>query len=150
MRPPTLAKTAERVAAGEPLDKALAEFLDGFYAAPDMASAFAKLADEPSDTGERNTDALLAAVADYLARQYLHRSPPAWTFAQKRIALEPVFSGTAPTAAMKEWQTHHSPAEFKCRNIFAEDRPLRRKMSDRPAFAERPASIDGSSSSLEN
>ena len=138
MRPSTLAKTASRIASGEPLDKALAEFLDEFYASPDKPTAFAALADEPGDTGKRDTDALLAAVADYLARQYLHRPPPAWAFAEKRIALEPVFVGTAPSDAMKEWQAHHSPAEFKCRNIFAEDRPLRRKMSDRPAFAAQP------------
>ncbi len=39
MRPNTLAQAAERIASGEPLAKALPEFLDAFYLAGTPAAA---------------------------------------------------------------------------------------------------------------
>lgn len=51
MRPHTLTEVAERVADGEPFDKALDEFLDAFYAAPTSDDAAARIAREPAATG---------------------------------------------------------------------------------------------------
>ena len=52
MRPATLARTAELVASGQSLDKALAEFLDEFYLAATPELRIAMLSDEPLPTGD--------------------------------------------------------------------------------------------------
>lgn len=39
---------------------------------------------------------------------------------------EPWFTTPAPDPAMIEYLVHSSPAEFRSRNIFTEERPLRR------------------------
>ena len=137
MRPATLAMVADRLSRGEAIEKALAEFLDEFYAAKDRDGAYRMLVDEPPDTGDVRFDALLAAVADYLTIQYVHSPPPRWTSHAKRILKEPFFTSTSNAPAMREWLVHSSPAEFKCHNIFTESRPLRRKLSDRVAWMPR-------------
>jgi hypothetical protein len=131
MRPATLAEVADRLRRGEAIEKALAEFLDEFYSANDSDSAYGMLVDEPPDTNDVRFDALLAAVAEYLAIQYVRNRAPKWVSHPKRILREPFFTSTSNAPAMKEWLVHSSPAEFKSHNIFTESRPLRRKLSDR-------------------
>ena len=135
MRPATLAEVAERLRAGEPAAKAYAEFLDDFYRAPDRAAAASKLNEEPAPTGDAIADAMLAAVADYLSVQFTRAPPPDWTSSQRRILAEPHFTTVSNAPEMKEWLVFSSPAEFKRHNIFTESRPLRRKMSERVAWA---------------
>ena len=134
MRPATLAEAASRLRRGEPIEKALAEFLDAFYSARDSDSANAMLIDEPEETGDAKSDALLGAVADYLAIQFTGKRPPKWASQPKRILAEPLFTSQSQAPAMKAWLVHNSPAEFKSHNIFTESHPLRRKLTDRVSW----------------
>jgi hypothetical protein len=76
-RPKTLREVARRVKEGEAkFDPMVLEFLDSFYAHPDMrASALA----EPPDLIDALQDAYLAAVAEHLAKSY-GLPVPEWTF----------------------------------------------------------------------
>ena len=62
MRPNTLAEATTRIEQGEPLEKALSEFLDTFYTAPDTASRIEMLREEPASIGARQ-DALIRSIA---------------------------------------------------------------------------------------
>jgi hypothetical protein len=137
MRPVTLAEVANRLRRGEPIEKALAEFLDAFYSAKDCDSAYAMLVDEPADAADAKSDALLAAVAEYLAIQFTGKRAPKWASHPKRILAEPFFTSQSQAPAMKAWLVHNSPAEFKSHNIFTEPRPLRRKLSGRTAWVSK-------------
>jgi hypothetical protein len=134
MRPTTLAEVSRRLALGEPMNKALPEFLDEFYGARQRADAVAMLDDEPPLSGISRDDALLAAVADYLSMQYLRRPPPLWARRPERFLREPYFTSAVDTPGTRAWLVHSSPAEFKFHNIFTEARPLRRKLSERPRW----------------
>lgn len=125
MRPNTLSEAFERIVAGEPREKALAEFFDTFYMLTETESRSNALSDEPPLTGEARLDALAAAAAAYLAKKYSARVP-AWTMAPSRFLREPWFTTDSPGPAINEFLWHSSPAEFRSRNIFTEARPLRR------------------------
>jgi hypothetical protein len=125
-RPATLFETAERIAAGSEPGAALAEFLDTFYAAPSDEARAATLRDEPPPTGQARQDALMAAVAEYLAKQHGLPSVPHWVADPARCLAEPWFTTDAGSDAMREYLSVRSPAEFIHHNIFTEPRPLRR------------------------
>jgi len=126
MRPATLAEAIERVIAGEPQDMALPEFLDTFYLAPTAEEQLATLADRPPNSGDTKLDALAGAIAEYLARQYVLPQVPAWTFEPERYLDRAWHVSQLDDPAMREYLTFASPAEFRSRNIFTEERPLRR------------------------
>jgi hypothetical protein len=125
MRPNTLAEATTRIRLGEPLEKALPEFLDAFYLARDNASRADMLRDEPPSVGVRE-DALMGAVAEYLAHQYALQRTPAWAFGSARYLDKAWHTSPFDDDAMREYLTFSSPAEFASRNIFTEERPLRR------------------------
>ena len=125
MRPNTLAEATTRIKHGEPLEKALSEFLDTFYAAPDTGSRINMLCDEPASLGSRQ-DALLGAVAEYLAHEYSLPRVPAWALGPSRYLERAWHTAPFEDAAIREYLTFSSPAEFASRNIFTEERPLRR------------------------
>jgi hypothetical protein len=125
MRPNTLAEATKRINLGEPLEKALPEFLDTFYLAPNDASRMKMLHDEPASIGARQ-DALMGAVAEYLAHEYALPHVPAWAFGPARYLDHAWHVSAFDDAAMQEYLTFASPAEFASRNIFTEERPLRR------------------------
>jgi hypothetical protein len=125
MRPNTLAEATKRIDLGEPLEKALPEFLDTFYLARDIASRMDMLRDEPTSIGARQ-DALMGAVAEYLAHEYALPHVPAWAFGPARYLDHAWHTSPFDDAAMREYLTFASPAEFASRNIFTEERPLRR------------------------
>jgi hypothetical protein len=129
MRPATLAETLERIAAGQPREKALPEFLDTFYLAPSTEMRLKSISDEPAFTGDTRLDALAGAIADYLARLYRLPEVPAWAFGPKRFLDSPWHVAPFEDAGMREYLTFASPAEFRSRNIFTEERPLRRARS---------------------
>jgi hypothetical protein len=129
MRPATLAETYERIAVAISVETALSEFLDTFYLTPTPEGRLATLRDEPSLTGNARFDALAGAVAEYLARQYeLPRIPP-WAFEPVRYLERPWHTCSPDDKGMCEYFTYASPAEFRSRNIFTEERPLRRARS---------------------
>lgn len=125
MRPNTLAEATTRIEQGEPLEKALSEFLDTFYTAPDTASRIEMLREEPVPIGTRQ-DALIGAVAEYLSHEYALPRVPAWAFGPSRYLDRAWHTTPFEDAAMREYLTFSSPAEFASRNIFTEERPLRR------------------------
>jgi hypothetical protein len=125
MRPNTLAEAMTRIEQGESLEKALSEFLDTFYTAPDTASRIGMLCDEPLSIGARQ-DALIGAVAEYLSHEYALPLVPAWAFGASRYLDHAWHTAPFEDAAMREYLTFSSPAEFASRNIFTEERPLRR------------------------
>jgi hypothetical protein len=129
MRPATLAETYERIMAGTDCDVALAEFLDTFYLTPTANARVETLRGEPLLTGDGHLDALAGAVAEYLARQYELPSIPSWAFDRVRYLDRPWHTSSIDSPGMREYLTYSSPAEFASRNIFTEERPLRRARS---------------------
>ena len=129
MRPATLAEAIERIHAGEAREHALPEFLDEFYLASTPERQLAMLSDEPALTGEQRLDALAGAVAEYLARQYGLSRIPSWCFGPQRYLDRAWHTSPFTGDGFREYLTFASPAEFSSRNIFTEERPLRRARS---------------------
>ena len=126
MSPNTLAEAVEAICAGAPRDVALAEFVDAFDLAKTDQDRYAAIEREPRLTGNDRLDALVGGIAEYLAKQRrLGRVPP-WAGDPARRLSSPWFTTASPTDAMREYLTYASPAEFASRNIFTEERPLRR------------------------
>ena len=126
MRPATLAEAYERIIAGDESETPLPEFLDTFYLAETADRRFETLRDEPPLTGDARLDALAGAVAEYLARQYKLPSIPAWAFEPVRYLDRAWHTTPFDSNGMREYMAFASPAEFRSRNIFTEERPLRR------------------------
>ncbi|WP_159011193.1 hypothetical protein [Bradyrhizobium sp. S69] len=126
MRPNTLAEAVENIQAGAARDVMLAEFVDTFDLAKTDQDRYASIEGEPNLTGDDRLDALVGAMAEYLAKQRrLGRVPP-WVCDPARRLASPWFTTADPSDAMREYLTFSSPAEFASRNIFTEERPLRR------------------------
>lgn len=128
MRPSTLREAYERINAGPLTNKPVFEFLDSFYADRSRAGRAARLAEEPARTGDPRLDAFAAAAASYLAK-ISGIEPPDWCGARDRVLNEPWFMVETDSPAFREFLAWASPAEFRARNIFTEERPLRRKNS---------------------
>jgi hypothetical protein len=126
MRPNTLADAVESIQAGSPRDVVLAEFVDTFDSAKTDQDRYASIEREPGLTGDDRLDALVGAIAEYLAKQRRLGRVPSWAGDPARRLASPWFTTAAPTDAMREYLTFSSPAEFASRNIFTEERPLRR------------------------
>lgn len=132
MRPTSLAEMYEWILAGVPRETALPEFLDSFYLAPTDDVRMTMLADEPRLTGDSRWDALAGAIADYLSRRYLLPDVPQWAFKSCRFLDAPWHASPFDSDGMREYLSFASPAEFRSRNIFTEERPLRRARSHLP------------------
>jgi hypothetical protein len=126
MRPDTLARTAERVASGRPLDSALREFLDEFYLAPTLEQKCSMLLDEPPAMADPRLESLFGAVAEYLAHQHGLSQVPDWAYSPRRYLDRAWHTSSISDDGFREYLTFASPAEFASRNIFTEERPLRR------------------------
>lgn len=126
MRPATLAEAIQRIVDGTPQEKALPEFLDTFYLAPTAEKQLATISDRPALTGDAHLDAFVGAAAEYLARQYQLPSIPDWVFEPERTLDHAWHVSQLDSPGMCEYLTFASPAEFRSRNIFTEERPLRR------------------------
>jgi len=107
----------------------LAEFVDTFDLAPTSAARYATIAEEPALTNDKRLDALVGAMAEYLAKQHkLGRVPP-WASRPGRVLDSPWHTCPFADDAMREYLTFASPGEFVSHNIFTEERPLRRARS---------------------
>jgi hypothetical protein len=126
MRPSTLAEAVETIQAGSPRDVILAEFVDTFDLAKSDGDRYASIECEPKLTGDSRLDALVGAIAEYLAKQRRLGRVPHWVCDPARRLDRPWFTAANPSDAMREYLTFSSPAEFASRNIFTEERPLRR------------------------
>jgi hypothetical protein len=132
MRPKTLAEAVERIQAGAARDVELAQFLDTFDLARTDDARYATIEDEPALTGDERLDALVGAMAEYLAKQRRLGRVPSWVCDPARRLSNPWFTTVDPSDAMREYLTFSSPGEFASRNIFTEERPLRRARGPRP------------------
>ncbi len=128
-RPPTLFSVAERVRSGIKASVAVPEFVDEFLAAGSRELRLAMIAEDPPPTGSARIDALLGAVAEYLAKQHRLARVPSWVGNVERILDEPWFTTAVDTPGMREYLAVSSPAEFRHHNIFTEEVPLRRAAS---------------------
>jgi len=126
MRPNTLAEAIERIRRGEAQDVALAEFVDTFLSARDADAKYTSIEQEPARTANMRLDALAGAIAEYLAKQHRLGRVPSWVSDPCRRLDDPWFTTSSKEPAMKEYLAFTSPAEFRSRNIFTEERPLRR------------------------
>ena len=126
MRPNTLADAVESIQAGLAQDVVLAEFVDTFDLAKTNEDRYASIEREPKLTGDVRLDALVGAMAEYLAKQRRLGRVPHWVCDPARRLDQPWFTVVNPTDAMREFLSFSSPAEFASRNIFTEERPLRR------------------------
>ena len=133
MRPQMLAEAVERIEKGEPQDVMLAEFIDTFDLARTDGDRYASIEWEPKLTGDRRLDALVGAIAEYLAKQHRLGRVPHWVCDPARRLDHPWFTAADPSDAMREYLTFSSPAEFASRNIFTEERPLRRARGPHPS-----------------
>jgi hypothetical protein len=126
MRPNTLADAVARIQNGSVRDVVLAEFVDTFDLAKTDQDRYASIEHEPKLTGDNRLDALVGAIAEYLAKQRRLGRVPHWVSDPARRLDSPWFTTASPTDSMREYLTFSSPAEFASRNIFTEERPLRR------------------------
>ena len=126
MRPNTLADAVERIQNGFARDVVLAEFVDTFDLARTDQDRYASIELAPKLTGDRRLDALVGAIAEYLAKQRRLGRVPHWVSDPARRLDSPWFTTESPSDSMREYLTFASPAEFASRNIFTEERPLRR------------------------
>lgn len=133
MRPNTLADAVERIQSGSAQDLVLAEFVDAFDLARTDRDRYASIEREPKLTGDKRLDALVGAIAEYLAKQRRLGRVPHWVADPARRLTSPWFTTASPSAAMREYLTFASPAEFTSHNIFTEERPLRRARGPQPA-----------------
>jgi len=133
MRPNTLAEAVESIQSGSPRDVVLAEFVDTFDLAKTNDDRYASIEREPELTGDKRLDALVGAIAEYLAKQRRLGRVPHWVCDPARRLDRPWFTVADPTDAMREYLTFSSPAEFASRNIFTEERPLRRARGPHPS-----------------
>jgi hypothetical protein len=111
----------------------LAEFVDTFDSEKTDQGRYACIQREPKLTGDNRLDALVGAIAEYLAKQRRLGRVPTWVSDPARHLTSPWFTTASPSDAMREYLTFSSPAEFASRNIFTEERPLRRARQPHPA-----------------
>jgi hypothetical protein len=133
MRPNTLAEAVQAIQAGSAGETVLAEFVDNFDSAQTDQDRYASIEEEPELTGDDQLDALVGAIAEYLAKQRRLGRVPHWVCDPARRLEKPWFTVTSPSDSMREYLTYSSPAEFASRNIFTEERPLRRARGLHPS-----------------
>src|SRR6202158_1031947 len=136
MRPDTLAEAVERIQAGSAQDVELAEFVDTFDLAKSDGDRYVSIEREPKLTGDAKLDALVGGIAEYLAKQRRLGRVPTWGSDPARRLPSPWFTTASRSDAMREYLTFASPAEFASRNIFTEERPLRRARGPQPGKTE--------------
>ena len=135
MRPSTLADAVDRIQAGSARDIELAEFVDTFDLAKTDRDRYVAIEREPNLTGDEQLDALVGAIAEYLAKQRRLGHVPQWASGPARRLASPWFTTASPSDAMREYLVFSSPVEFASRNIFTEERPLRRARGPHAAKA---------------
>jgi hypothetical protein len=132
MQPTGLSEAVDRIEAGTSPHAALAEFVDAFNLASSDEARFAMLEKAPMLTKDKRLDALVGAIAEYLAKQYKLGRVPSWVSGAARCLDRPWHTSSMfidwkrefLTDGMREYLTFSSPAEFASRNIFTEQCPL--------------------------
>lgn len=118
-RPRTLCEVARRVNDGEQkFDPAVFEFLDSFYAHPELRAI-----EERPALIDTLRDAYLSAVAEHLARLY-GLPIPEWTETHGNGLRKPFFAGGLET--LKGLLVAESPTAFRRRLLFVSKNALSR------------------------
>jgi hypothetical protein len=89
MRPNSLAEAVESIRMGASQDVVLAEFVDVFDLAPTNDARYETITEEPVLTKDKRLDALVGAIAEYLAKQYRLGSVPSWASGTSRYLDRP-------------------------------------------------------------
>ena len=126
MRPAMVSETCRRVREDQPFDRAMDDFLQGFYAELSPAARGAMLAEEPARFDDPRSDALVGGVAEYLFKRWAPDWPPRWIGNRARYLSRPWFPHVGDDPGLREYLTFASPSEFKSRNVMVDDEPLRR------------------------
>jgi hypothetical protein len=92
--------------------------------------------DEPPPMGDSRLEGLFGAVAEYPAHQYRLPHVPVWAYSPSRYPDRAWHASSISDDGMREYLTFASPAEFASRNIFTEERPLRRARAPGPPETE--------------
>jgi hypothetical protein len=124
MKMMSLADVASAAIAGEPYGPHLANFVDEFYANPNV-EAIAQRPPLMRDHVEDGTvrDSYLAAVAEELARKY-GLPNPGWIFDEDRKLATPWFA--SPLRSLRAVLFEESPIGFRSRNLFVSANALSR------------------------
>ena len=115
----------------------LAAFVRPFELALTDEARFALIETEPVLTKHERLNALVGALAEYLAKRYRLDRVPAWVSGPARYLARPWHTSSMfidwkrelLTDGMREYLTFASPAEFSSRNIFTDEAPLRQVRS---------------------
>jgi hypothetical protein len=125
MRPSSLFQVAQGTLGGDDFDRCLANFLDGYYASPNVEALSPEpelLAPRLGELGQVQ-DAYLAATAEHLA--CLHGfTIPAWTMSDERKLNRPWFA--SGLGALRALLLLESPTAFRSRNLFISENALTR------------------------
>src|SRR5271169_3786413 len=100
MRPNTLAEAVERISAGDLRDTMLAEFVDTFDLAKSDQDRYTSIEREPKLTGDDKLDALVGAMAEYLAKNRRLGRVPHWLGGAARRLAYPWFTTDSPSQGM--------------------------------------------------
>lgn len=109
MSPNTLADAVESIQAGAPHDVVLAEFVDTFDLATTDELRYAFIEREPKLTGDARLDALVGAIAEYLAKQRRLGHVPGWVCDPAPRLKTSWFTSAAASDAMREFLTSGAP-----------------------------------------
>ena len=101
MRPNTLAEAVDMVRSGAARDIILAEFVDTFDMAKTDSDRYASIEQEPRLTGDKRLDALVGAIAEYLAKQRRLGRVPHWVSDPARRLDSPWFTTESPSDSMR-------------------------------------------------
>jgi hypothetical protein len=118
MRPNSLAEAIERIQVGASRDATLAEFVDTFDLTPTTEARYMMIAGEPALTNDKRLDALVGAIAEYLAKQHRLGRVPTWVSGPTRYLDRPWHTSSMFVDwtreflpdAMREYLTFASPA----------------------------------------
>ena len=125
MRPNSLAEVATVTIGGDSFDRCLANFLDGFYSAPNVAALLPippLLSPHHGEMGHVQ-DAYLAATAEDLAQRF-SLPLPVWTYSEGRQLHRPWFASSI--SALRAVLILESPPAFRSRNLFVSENALAR------------------------
>ena len=129
MRPSTLYQAVEGIIEGQPIEDIIPEFVDEYNGRKNNVFRQSMIEREPRLTGNVRTDAMVAAIAEFLAKQWRLEYVPDWVSKECRVLEEPWFTVSADDPGMREYLCHSSPAEFVHHNIFTTEAPLSRPSS---------------------
>ncbi|MGQ0681185.1 hypothetical protein [Bradyrhizobium sp.] len=119
----------------------LAAFVRAFDVALNDEARFALIEEEPALSKDERFNAMVGALAEYLAKQYKLGRVPAWVSGSARYLDHPWHTSSMfidwkrelLTDGMREYLTFASPAEFASHNIFTDAASLRRARGPRSA-----------------